>query len=134
MVLKTAPKVQTKLTAKELREYKTLLLSKRAQLLGLLDGIQNEALRSNSGNLSTMPLHMADIGTDTFDQDLALGMAEAERKLLEEIYAALSRIADKTYGVCEMTKRPIPKARLEAKPWARYTVKAARMVETGMHL
>ena len=105
----------------------------RPELLGLLDGIQNEALRSNSGNLSTMPLHMADIGTDTFDQDLALGMAEAERKLLEEIYAALSRIADKTYGVCQMTKRAIPKARLEAKPWARYTVKAARMVETGMH-
>jgi DnaK suppressor protein len=124
-------KVKTKLVKKELDQYQMLLLQKRAQLLGLLHGIETEALRSNGGNLSNMPLHMADVGTDTFDQDLALGMAETERKLLEEIYAALGRIKDKTYGVCMMTGKQIPKARLQAKPWARYTIEAARKVESG---
>ena len=128
-----AAKVKTKLGKKELDEYKTLLLQKRSQLLGLLHGIENEALRSNGGNLSNMPLHMADVGTDTFDQDLALGMAETERKLLEQIYAALERIKDRTYGVCMMTGKQIPKARLQAKPWARYTIDAARKVESGYH-
>ena len=124
--------MKTKLSKKDLDEYQVLLLQKRAQLLGLLRGIENEALRSNGGNLSNMPLHMADVGTDTFDQDLALGMAETERKLLEEIFAALQRIKDKTYGVCMMTGKPIPKARLQAKPWARYTIDAARKVESGI--
>ena len=128
-----AVKLKTKLAKKDLDEYQVLLLQKRAQLLGLLHGIENEALRSNGGNLSNMPLHMADVGTDTFDQDLALGMAETERKLLEEIFAALQRIKDKTYGVCMMTGKQIPKARLQAKPWARYTIDAARKVESGIH-
>ena len=130
--LKVQPKIKTKLPKKELDKYQTLLLQERARLLGLLDGMETEALRSKDGNLSNMPLHMADVGTDTFDQDLALGMAETERKLLAEIHAALIRINEKTYGVCEMTGKQIPKARLEAKPWARYTIEAARKVESGM--
>ena len=128
---KPAFKLKTKLGKKDLDGYKVLLLQKRAQLLGLLQGMETEALRSNGGNLSNMPLHMADVGTDTFDQDLALGMAETERQLLTEIYAALGRIKDKTYGVCLMTGKAIPKARLQAKPWARYTIEAARKVESG---
>jgi DnaK suppressor protein len=75
---------------------------------------------------------MADVGTDTFDKDLALGMAETERKLLKEIHSALIRVNDKTYGMCEMTGKQIPKARLEAKPWARYTIESARKVERGL--
>ena len=80
-----------------------------------------------------MPLHMADVGTDTFDQDLALGMAETERKLLNEINSALKRVEEKTYGMCEMTGRPYPKTRLKAKAWARFTIDAARKVESGLH-
>ena len=130
--VKAPPKIKTKLPKKDLDKYQALLLQERARLLGLLDGMENEALRSKDGNLSNMPLHMADVGTDTFDQDLALGMAETERKLLSEIHAALIRINEKTYGVCEMTGKQIPKARLEAKPWARYTIEAARKVESGL--
>jgi RNA polymerase-binding protein DksA len=129
---KSTPKIKTKLAKKELENYHALLVRERARLLGLLDGMEHEALRSKGGNLSNMPLHMADVGTDTFDQDLALGMAETERKLLTEIHAALVRINDKTYGMCEMTGKQIPKARLEAKPWARYTIEAARKVESGL--
>jgi DnaK suppressor protein len=121
--------IKTKLTKKELDEYRTLLLLKRRQLVGMLSGMEDEALRSSGGNLSTMPLHMADIGTDTFDQDFTLGMAETERALLDEIDAAIGRIEDKTYGVCQLTGKPIPKTRLEAKPWAKYSIEAAKLLE-----
>ncbi len=79
-----------------------------------------------------MPIHMADVGTDTFDQDFMLGLAEAERRRLREIDVALKRIEDRTYGVCELTGKTIPKARLDAKPWARYTIESAREVERGL--
>ena len=122
VVPKVQPKKKTKMAKKELDFYRDLLLSERARLLGLVNGIEDEALRSKGGNLSNMPIHMADVGTDTFDQDLALGMAETERKLLNEINSALKRIQEKTYGVCDMTGKQIPKARLNAKPWARFTM------------
>lgn len=123
--------IKTKMNKKELDEYRQLLLAKRRQLVGMLSGMEDEALRSNGGNLSTMPLHMADIGTDTFDQDFTLGMAETERALLDEIDAALKRIDNRTYGVCQLTGKPIPKTRLEAKPWAKHTVESAKLVERG---
>ncbi|MFO0783741.1 MAG: TraR/DksA C4-type zinc finger protein [Phycisphaerales bacterium] len=121
--------IKTKLTAKELGEYRQILLQQRKELIARVTGLEDEALRSSGGNLSTMPLHMADIGTDTFDQDLAIGMAESERALLREIDDALTRIHNKTYGVCQLTGKPIPKTRLEAKPWAKYTIEAARQIE-----
>lgn len=121
--------IKTRLSAKELSEYKEILLQARAELIARVTGLEDEALRSSGGNLSNMPLHMADIGTDTFDQDLAIGMAETERELLREIDEALDRVVAKTYGVCQLTGKPIPKARLDAKPWAKYTVEAARQIE-----
>ncbi len=124
--------VKTKLGKKELDQYRSLLLTQRGELVGDLSAMQAQALQSGGGNLSHMPIHMADIGTDTFDQDFMLGMAETERRRLREIDAALQRIEDRTYGVCEMTSKPIPKARLNAKPWARYTIEAAREIERGL--
>lgn len=124
--------IKTKLTKKELDDYRSLLLAKRRQIIGTISGLEDEALRSSGGNLSNMPLHMADIGTDTFDQDFTLGMAQTERQTLGEIDAALQRIENKTYGVCQLTGKPIPKARLEAKPWAKFSIEAAKLVERGM--
>jgi len=123
--------IRTKLSAKDLEEYKQRLLLKRRQVFGMITGMEDEALRSSGGNLSNMPLHMADIGTDTYDQDFTLGMAESERGLLNEIDEALRRIEDRTYGVCQLSGQPIPKTRLDAKPWAKYTVEAARRIESG---
>ena len=124
--------VKTKLRKKELANYLAQLLTKRAELVGDLSAMEAQALRSGGGNPSHMPIHMADVGTDTFDQDFMLGMAETERQLLREIDAALKRIEDKTYGICEMTHKVIPKSRLNAKPWACYTIEAARQVERGL--
>ena len=131
---KTKPRkpLKTKLNKKDLDRYRSLLLVKRAELVGDLTAMEAQALKSNGGQVSHMPIHMADVGTDTFDQDFLLGMAENERKWLREIDAALKRIEDKTYGVCQMTEKVIPKTRLNAKPWARYTIEAALKIERGL--
>ena len=122
-------KIKTHLTKRELTAYKSLLLVKRRHIVGMVSGLETEALRSSSGNLSSMPIHMADIGTDAFEQDFTLGMAATERELIFEIDSALDRIATRIYGVCQSTGEPIPKARLQAKPWAKYTIEAARIAE-----
>lgn len=127
----TRQPVKSKLTRRDLDRFRNLLLIKRAELVGDLSAMEAEALKSDGGNVSHMPIHMADIGTDTYDQDFMLGLAETERERLREIDAALARIEDRTYGVCQMTGKPIPKARLNAKPWAKYTVEAARELERG---
>ncbi len=120
--------IKSRLSPKTLNEYRSLLLIKRAELVGDLTAMEAEALQTG-GNLPTVPIHMADIGTDTYDQDFMLGLAETERERLREIDEALKRIEDRTYGVCQMTGKPIPRARLLAKPWAKYTIESARKVE-----
>jgi RNA polymerase-binding protein DksA len=122
--------IKTHLTKKQLNHYRELLLAKRHEIIGDLGAIEQEALRNVDG-ATHMPIHMADVGTDTYDQDFMLGLAEAERKQLLEIDDALMRIQQNTYGVCMMTGEPIPDARLEARPWAKYTIEAARQVEGG---
>jgi len=122
-------KIKTHLKRRELNYFAKLLLLKRAELLGDMDSMHNEALNIDSANLSHMPLHMADIGSDNYEQELTLGLLETERKRLTQINAALERIKDRTYGVCQVTFKPIKKARLEAKPWAKYSIEAARELE-----
>lgn len=124
------------LTAEEIAYFKELLLSKWKELVGDVTSIEDEALKKSrldaAGDLSSMPIHMADIGTDNFEQEFALGLMDSERKMLVEITDALKRIQEKTYGICEGTGKPIAKLRLEAKPWARYCIDYARMVEKGI--
>jgi len=119
---------KTTLTAKELRVYRDKLMKYRAELLIDLGAIESEALNSN-GDLASMPIHMADVGSDAYDQDLKLGMAASERKRIRDIEDALVRIRKKIYGVCQLTGVPIPAARLRAKPWAKYTKESAEKIE-----
>ena len=127
---------QKALTAKELEHFKQLLLEKRRELIGDVNEINDEALKqsrlSAAGDLSSMPIHMADIGSDNFEQEFALGLLDGERRLLREIDSALQRTTDKTYGICAATGKPISKPRLEAQPWARHCVEYARMLEQGL--
>ena len=124
-------KVKTKLPKKELDKYRDLLILRRREIMGMVSGLETEALRSSGGNLSNMPVHMADVGTDVFEQDFTLGMAATEREMVVQIDAALQRIADRTYGVCQSTGKAIPKTRLNAKPWAKYSIDAKRQFERG---
>ena len=120
----------------EKEHFRKLLLEKRREILRNVNGIEDEALKKSrldaTGDLSSMPIHMADIGTDNYEQEFALELMDSERKLLREIDDALGRIEQNTYGICEGTNKPIPKARLEAQPWARYCVEYARMLEQGL--
>jgi RNA polymerase-binding transcription factor DksA len=73
--------------------------------------------------------HMADAGTDEFDRDLALGILSAEQDAIYEIEQALERIANGTYGICELTGQKIDAERLEALPWTRFTAEAETRLE-----
>ncbi|MBN1795781.1 MAG: TraR/DksA family transcriptional regulator [Sedimentisphaerales bacterium] len=125
-----------KMSAKQLGHFQKLLLDKRRELVGDVNGIHDEALKSSrsdaSGDLSSMPIHMADIGTDNYDQELALNLMDGERKLLKQIDEALDRISDGTYGICQGTGKPISKTRLEALPWARCSHEYAERIEKGL--
>lgn len=114
---------------RDLDKFRSLLLGKRAELLGDVEQIENDALRSESGELSHFPQHMADQGSDSFERSLSLDLAAVDRRLIKEIDDALQRIADGIYGLCEMTGRPIAVPRLLELPWARYSIEAAREIE-----
>ncbi len=133
---KSRKRKKSSLTAAEIKYFKQILLVKRAEIIGDVNSIESETLKKSrldaTGDLSSMPIHMADIGTDNFEQEFALGLMDSERKLLVEINDALNRINDGFYGICEGTGKPIPKVRLQAKPWARYCIKYAIMVEQGL--
>lgn len=123
------------LSAKEIAAFKAMLLERRREIHKNVHEIEGETLRKSrldaSGDLSSMPIHMADLGTDNFQQEFSLGLMDSERRLLTEIDDALHRIEAGTYGICEGTGKPISKARLEAQPWARYSVEYARLMEQG---
>jgi len=91
------------------------------QMLGLAEHSAQE--------ISSFGMHMADAGTDHFDRDFALSQLSADRDAIYEVEQALKRIQKGTFGVCEMTGKPIPKNRLEAIPWTRYTVEAQAIIE-----
>ncbi len=125
--------IKTHLTPKELRLFREMLLEKRRQLLGDMSGMEQQAIGEHgAGNLSSLPTHMADVGTDNFEHEFTLGLLESEQSLLREIDEQLQRIEEKTYGMCLGTGDRIPKARLKAKPWAKYTVEFTRMLEKGL--
>jgi len=129
-------KPKSPLTKAQLKEFRQLLLEKRRSLIGDMTGMQNEALGPNrqdgSGDLSTMPDHPANIASDNYEHEFMLGLLENERALLKEIDEALERIDNGTYGICQGTGKPIGLARLRAKPWAKYCIEYARMVEKGL--
>lgn len=130
-----APVVDSGLTSREIAEFRELLLAKRAQLIGDVTHLHNEAMRNNrqeaSGDLSSMPIHMADIGTDNYEQEFTLGLIEGERAILRDIEEALLRIENGTYGLCLATGQPIGKARLRANPWAKYCYEYTLAQEKG---
>ncbi len=132
---KTVSEKEAGLTDADLEYFREALLLKRRELLMNVLEMENEALRQSrldaAGDLSCMPIHMADLGTDNFEQEFALGLMDSERKLLYEIDAALGRVEEGTFGLCQGTGKPIRRARLEAKPWARYCVEYARLIEEG---
>ncbi|HSW45950.1 MAG TPA: TraR/DksA family transcriptional regulator, partial [Phycisphaerae bacterium] len=125
---------RSRLTPAELEEFRQMLLAKRSQLISDVAHLENDAIRfgNQGGGSSSMPIHMADLGSDTWEQELTLGLIENERGLLREISEAMDRIKDGTFGICVATGKAITKARLRAKPWAKYCIEYARKRELGL--
>jgi DnaK suppressor protein len=124
---------KTHLRPDELEYFRDVLTAKRNELLGAVDHLANSSMRNNrqdaAGDLSAVPIHMADIGSDNWEQEFTLDLLSAERDLVREIDAALERIDKGTYGICLGTNKPINKSRLKAKPWAKYCIEYARDLE-----
>lgn len=128
------PKIpKTKLTEKQLKTFRQMLIEKRRELLGDVRMLTRDALgkprQESAGDLSNVPIHMADVGSDNWEQDFTIGLIANERQLVREIDHALERIEDRTYGVCLGTLKRISVARLRAKPWAKYSIEYARELE-----
>jgi RNA polymerase-binding transcription factor DksA len=116
----------------EMSTYRHQLLTLRNQLDGDVSHLSDEALRKNGdagGNLSNTPIHMADLGTDNFEQEFTLSLIESEEGRMKEINAALDRIEHGGFGRCEECQKVIPKARLQALPFTRYCVDCARKLQ-----
>lgn len=106
-------------------KYYKRLVELHDRLLNQMDGLAKESAE----HLQSYGMHMADSGTDNFDRDFALSLLSSDQDAVYEIEEALKRIEKGTYGVCELSGKAIPKARLEAIPWARFTVKTQAKLE-----
>ncbi|MFV1974281.1 MAG: TraR/DksA family transcriptional regulator [Candidatus Scalindua sp.] len=117
----------------ELAEYKKLLLDLRKRLMDNVNSMEDEALGKSrqdaSGDLSNVPIHMADVGTDNYDRDLTIGLIQNGEEELKTIDNALERIGDKTYGSCEECGTKISKVRLTALPYVHNCIECQRQEE-----
>ncbi len=134
-VKNTTTKVARSLNRRDTEQFRQTLLEKRAEILGDVSTLHDEALNKNrseaAGDLSSMPIHMADLGTDNYELEFTLGLIEGERAILMEIDEALERVQNGSYGLCLATGKPIGKARLRAKPWAKYCYEYTLAQERG---
>ena len=106
-------------------KYYRFLLELRERLRSQMAGLAKESAEQLAG----YSLHMADSGTDNFDRDFALSLLSSDQDAVYEIEEALKRIEKRTFGICELTGKAIPRARLDAIPWTRFTVEAQMQLE-----
>ena len=118
----------------EMKVYKELLLAIRSRLRGdvhaMADAALNKTRAEASGDLSLMPIHMADVGTDNYEQEFTLSLLQSEEGVLGLVESALERIEDGNYGICLECQGRIPKTRLTAIPYTPYCVKCACKTQT----
>ena len=126
-----APKASDAKLNPFLKKQKARLLALRDGMLDSMAGVAKDNLRSRAeGNeASAFGMHQADAGSDAYDRDFALSLLSQEQDALYEIEEALKRIDNGTYGVCEISGKPIPHPRLEAIPFARLTVECQSQIE-----
>jgi len=113
--------------------YRKRLMEMGERLKGGVSSLRETALRGTggdaSGNLSNAPLHLADLGTDNFQQEVDTGILEQEQQILGAIAAALDRLDNGTYGTCERCGKKITEARLDAVPYASRCITCEQEVE-----
>lgn len=119
----------------DLDTYRRILETLQARLKGDLNQMTDEALKRNqpesSGSQSNMPLHMADLGTENYDQEFTLSLIANEQATLDQIQEALHRIDRGEFGVCDECGNSIARARLQALPYTRHCIECARRLENA---
>jgi DnaK suppressor protein len=113
------------------RSQREKLLQLRDAMVDSMAGVAQDTLRARAegSEASAFGMHQADAGSDAYDRDFALSLLSQEQDALYEIDQALKRIDMGTYGICEMSGKPIGHARLEAIPFARFTVECQSQLE-----
>lgn len=115
--------------------FKERLLSLRSRLRGDVTAMADSALRKNrqdaNGDLSSMPIHMAELGSENFDQEFTLNIMETEEGTLGAIEKSLERIEDGDYGKCAECEGVISKTRLNAIPYTPVCIRCAELLEKG---
>ncbi len=119
------------MTNGDLTLHRERLLALRARLRGDTTQMEDNALNKDGSRTTSMPTSMAELGSDNFDQDLTLSLVGSNKDALGQIDAAIERIEDGSYGRCEECGGNIPKARLEAIPYAAQCVRCASQQENG---
>lgn len=114
----------------EIAKFRKQLEQMRAQLTQLLKGSTEDVKNTDEARAYTQ--HQADKGTDDFDRTISLEVTSQEYNLLKLIDRALEKINEDTYGICDVTGKEIPRARLEAVPYATMTVEAQEKIEKGL--
>lgn len=121
------------MTEAEIQSYRRQLLALKKRVGGDLSALEEEALRGTggeaSGGLSDVPVHPADLGTDNYEEEVAVGLLENEQQILEEVNDALDRIEQGTFGRCEECHQEISSKRLHVLPYARYCLRDARKLQ-----
>ena|SRR5436190_12887953 len=121
------------MTKSEIDHYRQHLLDLSKRLKSDMKGLSHEALRGTAGdqagNLSKLPLHIADLGSDSYDQELAISLLENDNQIAEDIKSAMDRIDNGTFGRCAECDTPITKERLNAVPFTPYCIDCARALE-----
>ena len=117
----------------DVKHFETRLLAERVRIMREMGHLESTILKVNprdsAGKLSGYSFHMADAGTDSMEREKAFDIASKEGRLLMEIDDALRRLYGGTYGICEVSGKPISRARLEALPWARLSLEEQEKLE-----
>lgn len=122
------------LSEEELRELRSALIERKRRLAGDLDRLSGEAAKNDPherGEISSLPQHPADLGSEAFEQDKDLGLAERAGTEIGEIDRALERLQGGAYGICESCGRAIPRERLHALPSASRCTACQALREAG---
>jgi len=131
---KSSEKNSKKLSAADLETYKNRLFALRARIRGdvskMTEGALSQSRSEASGDLSIMPQHMADIGSDSFEQEQTLSFIQSDNTTLGQIEEALTRIKAGTYGTCESCGKTIPKVRLNVLPFTANCVQCVELAHS----
>lgn len=115
------------MSSADAEKFREILLERRRVLKGNVQNMEDEALKATDQDVSVD--HMADYGSDNFEQEFTLGLIESEEEQLREINAALERIDEGSFGLCEACQKPIARERLRAIPYTRFCIECKRKEE-----